>query len=171
MHINIKTATGGFTPLFWAAVYNHWNIVNLFLRNGADVNAKDNDLLETALHEMAHQGKLDMAKILVENGANVHERDGQGFTALHVAAVSNEVEIAELLIQKGADVNVKSAYFFTPLHVSFAKNNLEMSLILLKSGASLIYKDPRGNNAMESYLERGGIKVFKTLVAFQHWCL
>ena len=55
-----------------AAISNHNNIVNLLIENGADVNAKDNDLLETALHEIAHQGKLDMAKILLENGAWIH---------------------------------------------------------------------------------------------------
>ena len=82
----IKTATNGFTPLFWAAVSNHQNIVNLFLRNGANVNAKENDRQETALHKMAHQGKLEITKILLENEANVHERDLRGFSALHVAA-------------------------------------------------------------------------------------
>ena len=71
-----------------------------------------------ALHEMAHHGKLDIAKILLDNGANINEEDIQGFTALHVAAESNQVEIAEFLIEKSADVNAKSADQFTPLHCS-----------------------------------------------------
>ena len=85
-----------------------------------------------------------------------------------VAAESNETEIAELLIEKGAPVNAKSVNLFTPLHCSFQNNSLETFLILLQSGASLIHKDPRGNNAMESLLESNGIKVFKTIAAFQH---
>ena len=28
-----------------------------------------------ALHEMAHHGKLDIAKIQHDNGANIHEED------------------------------------------------------------------------------------------------
>ena len=140
----------------------------LLIRNRADVNAKDNDRQETILHEMAHQGKLEIAKILVDNAANVLERDMHGFTALHVAAESNETEIAELLIEKGADVNAKSVNLFTPLHCSFQNNSLETFLILLQSGASLIHKDPRGNNAMESSLKSKRIKVFKTIFAFQH---
>ena len=47
-----------------------------------------------ALNEMAHHGKLDIVKILLDNGANINEEDIQGFTALYVGAESNEVEIA-----------------------------------------------------------------------------
>ena len=47
----------------------------LSIRNRADVNANDNDCQETTLHEMAHQGKLDIAKILLDNGANINEED------------------------------------------------------------------------------------------------
>ena len=154
--------------LFWAAISNHKNVVDLLIKNVADVNAKDNVRQETTLHEMAHLGKLEIAKLLLDNGANVHEEDIEGFTALHVAAESNEVAIGELLIQKGADVNSKSADIFTPLHVSFEKNNLEMSLMLLKNGASLIHKDLRGNNAVESSLKSSEFEVFKTFVMFQH---
>ena len=93
----------------------------MLIKNGADVNAKDNNRQETILHEMAHQGKLEIAKILLDNGANINEEDIQGFTALHVAAEFNQVEIAELLIEKGADVNAKSVTLFTPLHCSFCK--------------------------------------------------
>ena len=65
--INIKSAISGYTPLFWAAISNQKNIVHFLIKNGADVNAKDNDRQETILHEMAHQGKLEIAS-LMSNG-------------------------------------------------------------------------------------------------------
>ena len=37
--INIKTVTNCFTPLFWTAVSNPQNIVDLLIKNRADVNA------------------------------------------------------------------------------------------------------------------------------------
>ena len=43
------------------------NIVQLLIKNEADVNAKDNNRQETTLREMAHQGKLEIAKILLES--------------------------------------------------------------------------------------------------------
>ena len=44
----------------------------------------------------------------------------------------------------------------------------EIAKILLESGASLILKDKKGNNAMETSLESNRIKVFKTISAFQY---
>ena len=64
--INIKTATSGFTPLFWAATSNQKNIDHLLIKKGADVNAKGNKSQETALHEMFHQGKLEIAKFCLK---------------------------------------------------------------------------------------------------------
>ena len=124
----------------------------MLIKNGADLNAKDNEHQETTLHKMAHQRKIE-----IEISANVQRE-----------TFKNLVEIAELLIEKGADVNAKSEGHLTPLHCSFQNSNLEMSLILMHSGASLIYKDEEGNNVMESSLESNGIEVFKTIVSFQH---
>ena len=117
----------------------------MLIKNGADLNAKDNEHQETTLHKMAHQRKIE-----IEISANVQRE-----------TFKNLVEIAELLIEKGADVNAKSEGHLTPLHCSFQNSNLEMSLILM-------HKDEEGNNVMESSLESNGIEVFKTIFSFQH---
>ena len=44
----------------------------------------------------------------------------------------------------------------------------EIAKILLESGASLIHKDKKGNDAMQSSLESKRIEVFKTILTFQH---
>ena len=54
------------------------------LKNGADVNAKDNNRQETTLHEMAHQGKLEIAKILLESGASLILKDKKGNKAIEL---------------------------------------------------------------------------------------
>ena len=48
------------------------------------------------------------------------------------------------------------------------QGKLEIAKILLESGASLILKDKKGNNAMESSLKSKRIEVFKTILVFQH---
>jgi len=53
--------------------------------------------------------KMEVAKFLIENGADVTViAPSGGKTALHLAAEYGEKEIAELLIAKGADVNAKT---------------------------------------------------------------
>ena len=48
------------------------------------------------------------------------------------------------------------------------QGKLEIAKIPLESGASLIQKDKKENNAMESSLESKKIEVFKTILAFQY---
>ena len=47
----------------------------------------------------------DIARLLIEHGADVNQHDSGQHTALHWALWRKEIDIAELLIEKGADVN------------------------------------------------------------------
>nr|XP_058915127.1 protein phosphatase 1 regulatory subunit 12B isoform X5 [Kogia breviceps]XP_058915136.1 protein phosphatase 1 regulatory subunit 12B isoform X5 [Kogia breviceps] len=47
-----------------------------------------------------------MVKFLVENGANVNQQDGEGWTPLHAAASCGYLNIAEYFINHGASVGV-----------------------------------------------------------------
>lgn len=40
----------------------------------------------TALHDAAKYGKVSIAKLLIDKGADVHAKDRAGFTPLHVSA-------------------------------------------------------------------------------------
>lgn len=53
---------------------------------GANVDARDPDSGWTALHFAARQGKLEAAKVLIENKAFVGVRGPDGRTPLHLAA-------------------------------------------------------------------------------------
>jgi RNA polymerase sigma factor (sigma-70 family) len=62
---------------------SRWGVelTRLLLDNGADVNARDNDE-RTALMFAAEGGRLDVAKALLAEGANVRLKDKKGGTAL-----------------------------------------------------------------------------------------
>ena len=55
----------------------------------------------------AFWGYLDIARLLVEKGADVDARDDTGVTALMNAAWDQRLELVEFLIEKGADVNAR----------------------------------------------------------------
>ena len=59
-------------------------MVRFLVENGADVNARDEDD-QTALHEAAHKGHIDVVRFLVENGADVNARNKYDQTPLHRA--------------------------------------------------------------------------------------
>ncbi|XP_037666680.1 protein phosphatase 1 regulatory subunit 27 [Choloepus didactylus] len=56
-----------------------------------------------ALHEAVLSGNLECVKLLVKHGADIHQRDEDGWTALHIACSDGYTDIARYLISLGAD--------------------------------------------------------------------
>ena len=128
------TDNHGTTPLQIALMKKAMVIAglpDLFIDKGADVNVKNNDG-NTALHEAARFGYLEIASKLLDKGADVNVKNSDGFTPLHSASASGFVKVAELLIEKGANVNAKSRDGRTPLGVA---GTYQMKELLRAKGA------------------------------------
>lgn len=75
------------------------------ITQGADVNARDKGAW-TPLHLAAKNGHVEALQILLENGANMHDKDiKHGWTPLHIAIVSKQYESAKFLIRAGSSVS------------------------------------------------------------------
>ena len=78
-------------------------------------NSKDHDGI-APLHWAVLYGKIEMAKCLIDNGADVDmKNDSDGATPLHLAAIYGEIEIVKSLIDNGAHVDLKDKDDETPL--------------------------------------------------------
>ncbi|KAI6075819.1 Protein phosphatase 1 regulatory subunit 27 [Aix galericulata] len=55
-----------------------------------------------ALHEAVLTGNLDCVKLLVKYGADIHQRDENGWTPLHMACSDGYADIARYLMALGA---------------------------------------------------------------------
>ncbi|OHT12473.1 hypothetical protein TRFO_17616 [Tritrichomonas foetus] len=60
----------------------------------------------TPLHVAAKNGFADVAKLLIDNGADVNATDNQKQTPLHSAAEDGQDEMCELLLENGAELKV-----------------------------------------------------------------
>jgi ankyrin repeat protein len=86
------------------------------LARGASIEERDPFMQNyTPLMVAAREGNLEIAKWLVENGANVNARARDGHTALMMAAYNRYPDIVKLLIQNGADVHAVSNQGHTAL--------------------------------------------------------
>jgi ankyrin repeat protein len=84
------------------------------LADGADPDARDEVQAWTPLMRALEAGHLEVAKRLIEAGADVNAAAETGTTALMVAAVKAPAGIVELLVEAGAnpmaiDMNRKSS--------------------------------------------------------------
>jgi ankyrin repeat protein len=91
----------------------------------------------TALHLAAFFGHPDIARLLVERGADTRAvaRNPMQVMPLHSAAAARQFEIARLLVDHGADVNASQERGFTPLHEAAQNGDVELARLLLERGA------------------------------------
>ncbi|MDE0019966.1 MAG: CotH kinase family protein [Candidatus Poribacteria bacterium] len=78
------------------------------LADGADVNERDKMFYLAPLGWAALYGQTEVARALLDNGADVNILDRSGNTPLHTAAFLGDVETAKLLIENGANIRAKN---------------------------------------------------------------
>lgn len=70
----------------------------------------------SALHHAARQGYVDVTKALLDAGASLNEKTGDGHQPILVALINGQFDVAMELIMRGADLNVASdSHGVTPL--------------------------------------------------------
>ena len=124
------------TPLHWAAWNGHTEVVDLLIRHGADVAARDT-LNRTLLHLAAEWGHKEVVDLLIRHGTDVAACDNYNKTPLHVAATCGHKEVVDLLIQRGADVAARAKYLGTPLHFAADRGHKEVVDLLIQRGADV----------------------------------
>jgi uncharacterized protein len=152
-NVNAKETWGGTTALMWAVSEGHSDAVAALLKAGADVNARSNYVAAangrgfegrtpvanrtdpkteefasgwlTPLTLAAREGDVELARILVDAGADVNAVAGDGKTALAIAAFNGNYDFASFLVDRKADVNRADAQRFTPLFWAVDRRNME----------------------------------------------
>ena len=91
----------------------------------------------TALHFAAFFGKAEVARILVEAGADVHAvaDNEMRVQPLHSAAAGRHLEVCRLLLAAGADVNARQAAGYMPLHEAAQNGDPELVELFLSARA------------------------------------
>jgi ankyrin repeat protein len=110
--INILDADGR-TSLSWAAAEGHIPIVELLIKQGADLNYH-NGTKRSPLSRAAENGHTAIVEYLLKKGADPNHHDETNQTPLSWAAKMGQTAVAELLINKGANLNHLDEYDRTP---------------------------------------------------------
>jgi ankyrin repeat protein len=120
---------------------NILELAQLLLERGTDVNLRTTKKW-TLLHAAAFLGKLDIARVLLDHGANPGVENDEGETALSLVShgehnvQGHSVAIARLLIERGVDVNTRAKGNVIPLHWAAFIGRLEIAQLLLNDGAN-----------------------------------
>jgi uncharacterized protein len=98
----------GFTALHLAVFAEQEEAARLLVRHGADLDVRSTGSIAQVppLGTAAFVGSVPMAKLLLDEGADVNGRNDGGLTALHAAAANGSVELVRLLLERGADAEL-----------------------------------------------------------------
>jgi ankyrin repeat protein len=113
---NAKNNIGNTPLLILSNLYSQYKKINMLLKYGADVNAK-NKYNKYPLHYASENGESNVIEILLNNGANVNVKDNNGNTPLMLSILDMSVQCTKLLLEAGADPNIQNSFEKTALHL------------------------------------------------------
>jgi ankyrin repeat protein len=171
---------GGFTPLLYAARENCRECVDILLKHKADVNLPDPSGVSALVIAMSN-GNWDIARKLIEAGADVNQWDIFGQAPLHVAIANMNgggrgnpldsgrpnqatgAEVVQMLIDRGANPN-QQTYFrpavrgggtrgTTPFLVAVGTGNIELVRKLIAAGANVRLATSEGTGAIHAAVQ------------------
>lgn len=108
--------------------------VTAALDEGAAVDQTEGGI--TALYVASESGNVELAKLLIDRGADVNQTVKLQQTPLYAAVKKGHAAMVELLLSSGADPN-KRAKRQTPLHVASDSGCLQCATYLVGAGAEV----------------------------------
>lgn len=132
-----EAAPGNFTPLAIAIAEGKFFAAKALLDAGAKVNLSAGEEGLTPLMLIASQplqearsarldqgpSSVDVAKLLIDDGADLNAKSTKGVTPLMVAASHDNPPLVSLLIQRGADPDIKTPDGKTALDIAKMNRN------------------------------------------------
>ncbi|ERF70990.1 hypothetical protein EPUS_03269 [Endocarpon pusillum Z07020] len=138
-------ARDGWTALHKAVDIGNEEMVTLLLRSGAMVDSEDEKRMRP-LHLAARKGylprdftsgHLEVARMLLDNGARVEHRGMDKWTVLHRAARGGHENLVALLLERGADVLAEDHKGEIPLHAAARSGSIRAVELLLNDKSGL----------------------------------
>jgi len=118
---------------------------------------------EEKLLEAAQNGKLEAVQQLLDKGANVNVRNGDGQSPLFLAAREGYADVVVLLVGRGASLESVTAMGNTPLMRAAISGHAGIVGFLLDKGADPAKKGNGGRTSLDWAKESGHEAVVKLL--------
>ena len=137
---NVNMLCNGYAALYWAARNDHSECLSALLEAGArEGNAYKIDDGDPVIGA-SYWGHFVYVNMLIEDGADVNERNSSLETAFILAAVRKRYKTLKLLLNAGADVNVAdmdSSTALTRVACRYGGQDLSMLRFLLRIGVKI----------------------------------
>ena len=174
--LDVKTTDNdGWAALNFAAFNDSYELVKLFVDNGADIHLKIKDEVN-CLHIAASKGHFNLCKKLIEKQKfNVNMVDIFGYNAIHYSVKSGSTELVKLFIGNRTNIFFAAKDGKNFLHLAALYGHLNLCRMLVtdykfdvhitdnKGWAALHFAAQNGSCELIKYfIEKGADPLFKT---------
>lgn len=121
----------------------------------------------TALQAAAFSGFADVARILLEAGADASYADDEGWTGLMLAAQNGHADVCELLVERGADRRARTRDGYTALMACSKDGHADVASLLLGDGVDARFVGDAtsdGYTALLAACNYGHVEVARLLI-------
>jgi len=120
------------------------------------IDTPDGTTGERGIHIVVKERDMSWLAFLIQKGARIDLKDGQGNTPLMLAARLGNLDAARLLIARGAQINAANSLGETPLIMSVQRRDVAMTRLLLTQGADAAKRDIASGMSARDYAVRDG---------------
>jgi len=153
-------------PLYYAALCGlTWTTKQLVVARRQDIDP-EGGWHGTPMCAALAMGHLELARFLLEHGANVDAKEGTGNTPLYSFSWNGPVEVIRLLLDFGADANVCDVQVpdVTALHAAALKGQHEVARALLQHNAEVDARDGDDLTPLHHASRKGHVEVVRLLI-------
>lgn len=118
---------------------NHLSIVERILKTGLDIRSEDCHGNSPLCHAVRLKS-VEIARFMLERGADVNHINMDGCSALHLAIASGFDECVELLVGAKANLDILSHWIVPPLYYAATRGTLTSFSILLDATADIEFR-------------------------------
>ncbi|PJD94031.1 MAG: hypothetical protein CK425_12140 [Parachlamydia sp.] len=159
----------GMLPLHHAAYYGDVEIAKILIPLTPDINDNQttgemNEQLTPLLVALKNK-QSEVAKLLLEKGANPNLPDKDGNLPLHYAVKNNDLELSRSLAAVTQDLNKVGAYAESHLLMAAKQGNHALVKVLLAKGADADMADKQGNLPLHRALRGNNVELVADLIA------
>ncbi|MCF6177156.1 MAG: ankyrin repeat domain-containing protein [Victivallaceae bacterium] len=156
VHNDLKDESGK-TPLMIAALYNQKKVVDLLIKNKANIESVDKKGNTALLLSVIRRDNLEVIKKLLNSGSNIDHADNYGKTAFIRALTLGHYKQADLLLKRGANINHLDKHGRTVLMNAAFRGKYEAIKYLITNGANPKIVSRKGLTAYQ-YAKKGELE-------------
>jgi len=158
------------TALYMGSSRGDVEVMRALFNHGADPNAECHDnehydvVKSTPLLFASKNGRLEIARVLLENVADVNYKDNEGRSLLQIASRHPFNGLARLLLDQGANPSAPDHHGTTALHDASYHGRITVIVLLLEHSANVNFRNKSGRTPLHDAAECGHVEAAKLLL-------